>query len=112
MQASDGVGIHVYWSNAYPMDSHPDAGIRLLQEWVNAIGTKPVWVTEASRNDNEVNLATRAGEYVRFWRECRDLPQVRGVAYFVASAAAGTFADEVWLEDGQSTGLAQLVRSR
>jgi hypothetical protein len=112
MQASDGVGIHVYWSNGYPMESHPDAGIMLLREWVHTIGTKPVWVTEASRNDDGVNLATRAGEYVRFWRECRDLPQVQGVAYFVASAAAGTFADEVWLEDGQSTGLAQLVRSR
>jgi hypothetical protein len=112
MQASDGVGIHVYWSNGYPMDSHPDAGLPLLREWVSMVGGQPVWVTEASRKDNLVSVETRAGEYVRFWRECRALPQVRGVAYFVASAAPGTFDKELWLVDGQSTGLAQLVRAR
>jgi len=68
-------------------------------------------VTEASRNDGGVSLDTRANEYKRFWRECKALPQVQGVTYFVASSA-GDFAHELWLENDQSTGLSALVRER
>jgi hypothetical protein len=84
----------------------------LLREWVNVIGTKPVWVTEASRNDNKVSVGTRAQEYVQFWQACRALPQVLGVTYFVASAAPGTFDHELWLVNDKSTGLAKLVGAR
>jgi hypothetical protein len=112
IQASDGVGIHVYWSANYPLYGHPDSGVYLLKEMVTAVEGKPVWVTEASRNDGVVSLHTRADQYVQFWRECRALRNVQGVTYFVASAASGDFPHELWLENGQSIGLDNLVKGR
>jgi hypothetical protein len=110
--ASDGVGVHCYWSVGYPMLTHPDAGVSLLKETVTAVRGKPVWVTEASNNNGGVSLDKRADEYVAFWRACLAIPAVQGVTYFVASAAHGDFPHEVWMTNGQSTGLSALVRAR
>lgn len=97
IQASDGVGVHVYWSDGFPLDGgHADGGKDLLRDSVARLVGKAVWVTEASRNDGKAGRGQLATEYIRFWTMCQQYPQVQAVNYFVASAARGTFEHEVW----------------
>ena len=102
----DALAAHCYWSNGWQMvtalgwlDAHQKYG-------------KPVWVTEASRNDRPqaVPVAQYAAEYVAFWQECRKRPEVQGVTYFVASASNGYFAPECWIVSNKSRGIASEMK--
>lgn len=107
-RAMDGVGVHAYWSNPFPMAqalAHVDATM-------TAVGSRPFWITEASRNDRpSVAPPTQyAQEYALFLEHMRARPSVRGVTYFVASASNSYFHPECWVVNGQSKGIAAQVR--
>ncbi|MCA9938393.1 MAG: M23 family metallopeptidase [Anaerolineales bacterium] len=113
VQAADGFAAHIYWAMDYPMDT----ALTVLDGYLSYLSThnmaqKLVWVTEASNNKNTVTLPAKAAEYVNFWQQLRQRPTVQGVTYFVASASNPQFADEVWVANGQSRGIAEVVGAR
>lgn len=105
-QACDAIGVHCYWANGWPMSG------ALLHLDNHKYLNRPVWVTEASRNDRPsvVPPAAYAAEYVTFLVQLRQRPWVRGVTYFVASASNGYFAPECWVVNKQSKGIAAAIR--
>lgn len=97
IERAHGLGMHAYWSNPhFGMLSHRDSGTQLVDDYILRVRHKPIWITEASNNlGNDWN--SKANEYIQFWREMQKRPAVQGITYFVASAAPGTFAHEVWV---------------
>lgn len=97
IQAADGLGMHSYWSNpGFPMLSHADSGIPLVDDYIRRFPSKSIWITEASNNLGN-DWDGKAREYIQFWQELQRRPSVQGVTYFVASAAPGTFEHETWV---------------
>ena len=92
VQAADGLGIHVYWSDVYPLK----AALTIVDDYISRFRSHPLWITEASRNLEEVNQVRSAQEYLRFWRELQMRPVVNGVTYFVASATDERLAKQAW----------------
>ena len=103
VEAADGLGIHIFWSNVYPMDT----ALGVLDDFVVRFPTKAIWVTEAS-NYGDLSAAQRAAQYLQFWGELRERPTVRGVVFFVVSSSHPDFANEVWVGNG----IGQRVGSR
>lgn len=93
VEAADGLGIHTYWSNIYPMDRALD----VLDDYISRFRFKPIWITEASNNKSGTPVFRKAQEYLDFWREIQKRPTVQGVTYFVASASDPAFAEEIWV---------------
>jgi len=108
--ASDGIGIHAYWSNAAPMSQ----ALNVVDEILALFPGKPAWITEASDNTQPPDPSIPevvAAEYVEFWREMQKRPRVQGVTYFVSSASNEAFSAEAWVkEDGSSKGIGVLIR--
>jgi len=104
----DALAVHCYWSNNWPMQLAYDH-----LDWHNSFN-KPLWVTEASRNDRPptppLSDAQYAAEYVTFWRGLQARPLARGVMYFVASASDSYYAPECWVLNGRSRGIAAEIR--
>ena len=96
VQAADGLGVHLYWSNVYPMSN----SLQVLDDYISRFRNTPIWVTEASNNKAGTPVHRKATEYLNFWRELQKRPVVKGVTYFVASATDPTFAEEVWVGRG------------
>ena len=96
VEAADGLGIHTYWSNVYPMDWALD----VLDDYISRFRYKPIWITEASNNKGGTSAFRKAQEYLKFWQELQSRPTVQGVTYFVASASNPDFAEEVWVGRG------------
>lgn len=97
IDAADGLGMHSYWSNPhFPMTAHPDSGTMLVDDYIRRFPNKNIWITEASNNLGQ-DWNTKAREYMQFWNELQRRPTVKGVTYFVASAAPGTFENETWV---------------
>jgi hypothetical protein len=101
VNVADGVAVHSYWSPAYPMQSHPDAGFNLVNEAIARWPSKPIWITEASNNSGAVIAAQKVQEYIEFWCWLRTRPTVQGVTYFVMSASNPAWhwtsgSGEVW----------------
>lgn len=107
-QACDGVGVHTYWSDPFPIQqayAHID--------WYTAkFGTKPLWITEASRNDRPATKTPMqyANEYFAFWQELKKRPSVQGVTFFVASGSDPYFQPECWVVNGKSQGIAAEIK--
>jgi hypothetical protein len=93
VEEADGLGVHVYWSNVWPM---PQA-VAVLDDAINRFRDKPIWVTEASNNKGGTSAAQKAQQYLYFWHELQKRAGVQGVTYFVASASNPAFAEEVWV---------------
>lgn len=93
VKASDGLGIHIYWSNVYPMAT----AVNVLDDYISRFRFKPIWVTEASNNKAGTPVPTKATQYLQFWQELQKRPTVQGVTYFVASASNPQFAEEIWV---------------
>lgn len=93
VEAADGLGIHTYWSNVYPMQKALD----VLDDYISRFRFKPIWVTEASNNKGGTPVYRKAQQYLDFWREIQQRPTVQGVTYFVASASDPAFKEEVWV---------------
>ncbi|MFQ5435360.1 MAG: glycosyl hydrolase, partial [Anaerolineae bacterium] len=96
VEAADGLGVHVYWSNVYPMNRALD----VVDDYISRFRFKPIWITEASNNKGGVTAVQKAHQYLQFWQELQKRPVVQGVTYFVASALDQTFAEEVWVGRG------------
>lgn len=96
IEAADGMGIHLYWSAVAPMNF----ALSTLDDYLTRVRYKPLWVTEASNNKTGTSLEAKAQQYLQFWHELQKRPTVQGVTYFVASASAQTFAEEVWVGRG------------
>jgi hypothetical protein len=98
--AADGLAMHAYWSNPhYPMHTHPDSGLPLVDDYIRRFPSKPIWITEASNNLGD-DWDTKAKEYITFWQALQRRPTVQGVTYFVASAHGDDFKHETWLGRG------------
>ncbi|MCB8981251.1 MAG: peptidoglycan DD-metalloendopeptidase family protein [Ardenticatenaceae bacterium] len=93
VEAADGLGIHTYWSNVYPMQ----LALNVLDDYISRFRYKPIWVTEASNNKAGTPVYQKAQQYLDFWREIQQRPTVQGVTYFVASASNPAFKEEVWV---------------
>ena len=96
VEAADGLGIHTYWSNVYPMSRAVD----VLDDYISRFRFKPIWITEASNNKSGTSVSRKATQYLDFWREIQKRPTVRGVTYFVASASDPNFQEEIWVGRG------------
>jgi hypothetical protein len=96
VEAADGLGIHIYWSNIYPMEW----GLNVLDDYIGRFRYKPIWVTEASNNKAGTPIPTKARQYIEFWQALQSRPTVRGVTYFVASSINPEFKEEVWVGRG------------
>ena len=92
---ADGLGVHIYWSNVYPMST----ALGVLDDYITRFRGVPIWVTEASNNKGG-NPRDKGREYIQFWNELRKRPTVQGVTYFVASASNPEFGEEVWVGRG------------
>ncbi|MCP4359743.1 MAG: M23 family metallopeptidase [Chloroflexi bacterium] len=93
VKAADGLGIHLYWSNVYPMS----LALNVLDDYIARFRFKPIWVTEASNNKAGTAVHRKAAEYLQFWQELQKRPTVQGVTYFVASASNSEFKEEIWV---------------
>jgi hypothetical protein len=93
---ADGLGVHLYWSNVYPMSQALD----VLDDLIGRFRFKPIWITEASHNRGGPPAAEKARQYLQFWQALQQRPVVQGVTYFVASASDPDFAEEVWVGRG------------
>lgn len=96
VDAADGLGIHTYWSNVYPMSRAVD----VLDDYINRFRFKHIWITEASNNKAGTSTFRKAQQYLDFWQEIQKRPTVQGVTYFVASATDPAFAEEIWVGRG------------
>lgn len=96
VKAADGLGVHIYWSNVYPMAQ----ALAVLDDYIARFRETPIWITEASNNKGGVTPAEKGRQYIEFWAELRKRPSVQGVTYFVASALTPEFAEEVWVGRG------------
>jgi hypothetical protein len=96
VEAADGLGIHTYWSNVYPMSK----AVEVLDDYISRFRFKHIWITEASNNKAGTSTFRKAQEYLDFWREIQKRPTVQGVTYFVASASDPSFQEEIWVGRG------------
>lgn len=96
VKAADGLGVHIYWSNVYPMET----ALGVLDDYISRFREEPIWVTEASNNKAGTSPARKGMEYITFWSELLKRSTVQGVTYFVASASNPEFAEEVWVGRG------------
>ncbi len=96
VKAADGLGVHIYWSNVYPMET----ALGVLDDYISRFREEPIWVTEASNNKAGTSAARKGMEYITFWSELLKRSTVQGVTYFVASASNPQFAEEVWVGRG------------
>lgn len=93
VEAADGLGVHIYWSNVYPIARALD----VLDDYISRFRFTPIWVTEASNNKAGTTPGTKGRQYLEFWQALQQRPTVQGVTYFVASASNPAFAEEVWV---------------
>ena len=94
--AADGLGVHIYWSNVYPMSR----GLDVLDDYIARFRYKPIYVTEASNNKSGTAVYIKGRQYIKFWQELQKRPTVAGVTYFVASASNPAFKEEIWVGRG------------
>ncbi len=104
--AADVIGCHAYWSDGFPIGS----ALGQVDDVIARAGGKPVYVTEASRNDGAKDPATMGHEYYQFWQDLKRRVTVQGVTYYVASASNPQYDHEVWVRDGRSLGIAAALR--
>lgn len=96
VKAADGLGVHIYWSNVYPMAT----ALNVLDDYINRFRGVPIWVTEASNNKVGTAVHRKGMQYLEFWKELQKRPMVQGVTYFVASASNSAFQEEIWVGRG------------
>jgi hypothetical protein len=96
VEAADGLGVHLYWSNVSPMSR----SLEVLDDYINRFRGKEIWVTEASNNKAGTAPEQKARQYLDFWHALQQRPLVKGVTYFVASASNPEYGEEVWVGRG------------
>ena len=113
IRAADGLAIHGYWAVDFPMG----ATLQMIDDImsfleINEMAEIPIWVTEASNNKGGTTPQNKGAEYITFRNELKQRPTMRGVTYFVASANHPDFQEEVWISNGVSRGIAEVVGAR
>jgi len=105
-----GIGVHAYWADAYPMSQAVDT----VSWFARKLPSKPIWVTEASRNDRPEVVAANvyAQEYMAFTTALKSWPNVAGVTYFIVSASNPFFHPECWVVDNNSKGIGAIIGAR
>ncbi|MEM9774504.1 MAG: peptidoglycan DD-metalloendopeptidase family protein [Chloroflexota bacterium] len=93
VEEADGLGVHLYWSEIYPMSK----ALEVLDDYQSRFRNRPVWITEASNNKPGPSPTEKAQQYLRFWNKLQERPMVEGVTYFVASASNPAFKEEIWV---------------
>ena len=93
VETADGLGLHLYWSQPQPMRQ----AFVVLDDLLTRFRGIPAWVTEASHRQAGVSAQQKGREYLKFWRQLQERPQVQGVTFFAASSSNPDDADEVWL---------------
>lgn len=96
VEAADGLGIHLYWSQAQPLTRV----YTVLDDYLTRFRGMPVWITEASNNKGGATGSEKGREYLKFWRALQERPAIQGVTYFAASSSNPDFGHEVWLGEG------------
>ena len=96
VEAADGLGVHIYWSNVYPSQR----GLDVLDDYITRFRYKPIYVTEASNNKGGTTVHMKGRQYIEFWQALQKRPTVKGVTYFVASASNPAFKEEIWVGRG------------
>ncbi|MFZ0545201.1 MAG: peptidoglycan DD-metalloendopeptidase family protein [Candidatus Promineifilaceae bacterium] len=96
VDAADGLGVHLYWARDFAMSR----ALAVLDDYISRFQSSQIWVTEASNNKGGVSPAGKGSQYLHFWTELRQRPNVQGVTYFVASATDPAYAEEVWVGRG------------
>lgn len=107
--ACDGVAIHNYWSDIWPMQ----LALSQIAGYISVLGSKMMWVTEASNNRSTTSPTEKGSQYVRYAQELARWPNIQGVTYFIASASNSAWqwpsgSGEVWL----GTDIPSVVGSR
>jgi hypothetical protein len=102
VEAADGLGTHIVWSNSSPMA----AALEKHDDYIERFPNQAIWVTEASNNQSGLSAARRAEQYLEFWGELQERPTVQGVIFFVVSSSSKDFASQVWVGNniGQRVG--------
>lgn len=113
VRASDGFGQHLYWG---AIDTLDDA-LAKLDSVISALeagqaGDKAIWITEASNKRPGGSGPEQGNSYIEFWQGLKERSSVEGVTFFVASASNQEFAQEAWVANGTSRGIAEVVGSR
>lgn len=104
INALDSIGVHAYWSLKFPINTAVSEVAKYQ------VYDKPIWVTEASRNDRPALAGIDYGaEYADFIKKLRGLGNVRGVTFFVASASNSYFHPECFIVEGKSKGWAAKI---
>lgn len=93
VEAADGLGVHLYWSDIFPLLS----ALAVLDEMIGRFPAKPIWITEASYNTGGISDAERAKQYLNLISALQLRPTVQGVTFFVASASDPQFEPETWV---------------
>ena len=65
VEAADGIGVHLYWSNYHPMKRT----LSVLDDYISRFRNHAIWITEASHNQGTVKPEQMAHEYLTFWKE-------------------------------------------
>lgn len=96
LAACDALGIHLYWSEQYPMSST----LAVLDQTLALYPGKLVHITEASHN-GDAAYSKKAQDYIKFWHEVGSRnANIGSISYFVASASDPAFANQVWTGNG------------
>ena len=82
-----------------------------LDRYIAMFPGKQIWITECSDN-GPPHPGNKGADYVAFHAQVKLRPSVKGLYYFVSSAAPETFDDEVWVKNGTSLGIAEIVGQR
>lgn len=96
VEAADGLAVHLYWSNVYPMGK----ALEVLDDYHSRFRNRPIWISEASHNKVGATPSEKARQYLQFWNLIQDRPMIEGVTFFVASASNPSFKEEVWVGRG------------
>jgi hypothetical protein len=104
VEAADGLGVHLFWSNVFTMNQALD----LLDDLTSRFRDHPIWITEAGWNGPIITPEEIAGQYLLFWNKLQKRPNIQGVTYYVASASDPGLASRVWV----GRGIAKVIGKR
>ncbi len=113
--SADWIGIHAYWLNDDgPNENGLQAAIDSVAAYAARFPGHTLYVTEFANPAPaaQVDMATKARQYLAFWQGMRPLP-VAAVFSFVSSASNQDFKDQSWRdESGQLSAIPGIVGAR
>lgn len=115
VMACQGLCIHTYYNP--PAGYSMQSAVAVVDDYLARYPVRPVIISEFSWNANNTTPQAKAQSYLEFWNIMRSRNRIKGITPFVMSAsnpqwswASGT--GEVFVENGQSVGIAEIIGSR